>query len=205
MNTGMLLMGRIRNFFKALEPPPQWKPGVIILLGVMVGIAFLLFHASEAHSYLSNQPETCINCHVMYPQYATWAKGSHRERATCAECHVPQDNFVRQYYVKATDGLWHASVFTARAEPQVIKMRARGIGVVQENCIRCHLDLVEMTSLVEVNLDRHQAGEGKVCWDCHRNVPHGTTRSLAATPHSLVQRLPRLTPGWLRNLFSREE
>jgi cytochrome c nitrite reductase small subunit len=67
---------------------------------------------------------------------------------------VPQDNIFRQYYVKATDGLWHATVFTARAEPQVIRMRERGIGVVQENCIRCHLDLVDMTSLVEVSLDR---------------------------------------------------
>ncbi len=198
-------MGKFQNFLKKFEPPPRWKPGVIILLGALTGIAFLIFHASEAHSYLSDRPETCINCHVMYPQYATWAKGSHRERATCAECHVPQDNIIRQYHVKATDGLWHATVFTARAEPQVIQMRQRGVGVVQENCIRCHINLVDMTSLVEVTLDRHLEGEGKVCWDCHRHVPHGTTRSLAATPHSLVPRLPGILPAWLRDLFSRED
>jgi cytochrome c nitrite reductase small subunit len=198
-------MGKFRKLLIRLEPPLQWKPGVIILLGVLTGIAFLVFHASEVQSYLSDSPETCINCHVMYPQYATWAKGSHRERATCAECHVPQDNVFRQYYVKGTDGLWHATIFTARAEPQVIKMHERGIGVVQENCIRCHLDLVDMTSLVEVNLNRHLDGEGKLCWDCHRHVPHGTSRSLAATPHSLVPRLPGIMPGWLRNLFSGQD
>ncbi len=197
-------MGKISRLFRALEPPPGWKPGVIILLGVMVGISLLIFHASEAHSYLSDQPETCINCHVMFPQYATWAKGSHRERATCSECHVPQDNIFRQYYVKATDGFRHARIFTARTEPQVIMIQERGMGVVQENCIRCHLDLLDMTKLVEVDISHHLEGEGKLCWDCHRDVPHGTSRSLAATPHSLVPRLPGILPRWLQDLFSRD-
>ncbi len=192
----------MRRILKALEPPRAWKPAVVILLGVLAGILILIIHASEAHSYLSDEPETCINCHVMYPHYASWAKSSHRETATCQECHMPQDNFVRQYYVKATDGLRHARVFTMRNEPQVLKIERRGIAVVQENCIRCHQDLVEMTRLVEFTGHIHPEDERTRCWDCHRQVPHGMVRSLSSAPFSLVPRLPSILPEWLRRLMS---
>ena len=191
------------RILKALEPPRNWKPAVIVLLGLLTGILLLVFHASEAHSYLSDQPETCINCHVMYPHYASWAKSSHRETATCQECHVPQDNFIRQYYVKGTDGLRHAWVFTMRNEPHVLQIEQRGIGVVQENCIRCHQDLVEMTRLVEFTGRNHRQGERTRCWDCHREVPHGTVRSLSSAPYSLVPRLPSILPEWLERFIAR--
>ncbi len=194
----------IKRLILFLEPPPGWKPAVVILLGVFTGIALLVFHASEAQSYISDKPETCINCHVMYPQYASWAKSSHRETATCAECHVPQDNVLSMYYVKATDGLRHAYVFTARAEPQTIEIKQRGINVVQDNCIRCHQDLVEMTRIVEVTGRNHLEGEGHRCWDCHRDVPHGTVRSLSSAPFSLVPRLPSIMPQWLRDFLGGE-
>ncbi|TVR75209.1 MAG: cytochrome c nitrite reductase small subunit [Marinilabiliales bacterium] len=194
----------IKKLILFLEPPPGWKPAVVILLGVFTGIALLVFHASEAQSYISDKPETCINCHVMYPQYASWAKSSHRETATCAECHVPQDNVFSKYYVKGTDGMRHAYVFTARAEPQTIEIKQRGINVVQDNCIRCHQDLVEMTRLVEVTGRNHLEGEGHRCWDCHRDVPHGTVRSLSSAPYSLVPRLPSIMPQWLRDFLGGE-
>jgi cytochrome c nitrite reductase small subunit len=34
-------------------------------------------HISRAASYLSDEPEVCINCHVMDNAYATWRHGSH--------------------------------------------------------------------------------------------------------------------------------
>ncbi|MFO7924379.1 MAG: cytochrome c nitrite reductase small subunit [Bacteroidales bacterium] len=194
----------IKRILKSLEPPPGWKPAVVILLGVLTGIGLLVFHSSEAHSYISDKPETCINCHVMYPQYASWAKSSHRETATCAECHVPQDNYFSKYYVKGTDGARHSWVFTSRTEPQVIRIKQRGINVVQENCIRCHRELVEMTRIIEVTGENHFEGEGSRCWDCHRNVPHGTVRSLSSSPFSLVPRLPSVMPEWLRNFLKSE-
>ena len=194
----------MRRLLKALEPPPGWKPAVIILLGMLIGISLLVFHASEAHSYISDKPETCINCHVMYPQYASWSKSSHRQTATCSECHVPQDNFFSKYYVKGTDGMRHAYVFTSRTEPQVIRIKQRGTNVVQENCIRCHMDLVDMVSLVEVTGTNHHEGHGSLCWDCHRDVPHGTVRSLSSAPFSLVPRLPTLMPRWLQDFLNRD-
>ncbi len=193
----------MKGLLRILEPPPGWKPAVIILLGVLTGVSLLVFHASEAHSYISDEPETCINCHVMYPQYASWARSSHRERATCAECHVPQDNFFSKYYVKGTDGMRHAYVFTSRTEPQVIQIKQRGINVVQENCKRCHMDLVDMVSIVEVTGMNHHEGRGSLCWDCHRDVPHGTVGGLSSAPFSLVPRLPPILPEWLKTFLTR--
>jgi len=194
----------LKHLFEFILPPRQWRLAVIVTLGILSGIGTLIIHISNASSYLSDAPETCINCHVMYPQYATWAHSSHREVASCNDCHVPQDYFVRTYAFKAMDGLRHSSVFTMRGEPQVIRIKQAGINVVQENCIRCHSNLVDMISIIEVTGHNHKDGKGKRCWDCHRNVPHGEVRSLASTPHSLVPRLPSVLPSWLSKHINKE-
>lgn len=141
----------------------------------------------------------------MYPQYATWMHSSHKEAASCNDCHVPHDNVFRTYYFKAMDGLRHATIFTARAEPQVIQIKKAGINVVQENCIRCHKQLVDMVSVVHVTGDNHRTGTGFRCWDCHRETPHGTVNSLAATPHSLVPRLESVIPAWMEKYFESQD
>ncbi|MDD3744289.1 MAG: cytochrome c nitrite reductase small subunit [Lentimicrobiaceae bacterium] len=188
----------MRKIFKKLRPPGRWELPVIMLLGIFTGLGLLLIRASNAHSYLSDDPETCINCHVMYSQYASWTHSSHREVATCNDCHVPQDNFFRTYYFKASDGLRHATIFTARAEPQVIKIKPAGIGVVQENCIRCHGELLSMVNAITVTGKNHEQGQGSRCWDCHRETPHGTVNSLASFPNALVPGHNSIVPSWLK-------
>lgn len=195
----------MKGLFKKLIPPARWQLPVILLLGVMVGTALFIFKASNAHSYLSDDPETCINCHVMFSEYASWSHSAHREVAVCNDCHVPQDNFFRTYYFKASDGLRHATIFTARAEPQVIQIKKAGIGVVQENCIRCHYDLLSMVNAIQVTGKNHETGEGSRCWDCHRETPHGTVRSLASFPHSLVPQLAPVTPEWINKLIKEKK
>lgn len=198
-------MNRIRRLYYFLLPPSRWRVTVVILAGIFTGILVLVVHISNAVSYLSDEPETCINCHVMYPYFASWDKSSHGDEATCAECHVPQDSFLRKYYVKGTDGMKHATYFTFRWEPQVMQIKERGTAVVQENCIKCHIDMVDMVQLVEVTGDSAEKGEGKLCWDCHREVPHSSVRSLSAAPHALVERLPSALPSWLQNISGRED
>jgi cytochrome c nitrite reductase small subunit len=193
----------MKKLISFLIPPKNWRFTVIILLGIFTGILLLIFRVSLAASYLSDEPKTCINCHVMYPQYASWMKGSHGHVATCSDCHVPQDNFFRKYYFKGSDGLRHATFFTMRWEPQVIQIKNAGISVVQENCIRCHQDLVDMTSLVTVTGSMARMDEGKLCWDCHRETPHGTVKSASAAPHALVERLPSTMPSWLQRFMDK--
>jgi cytochrome c nitrite reductase small subunit len=177
---------------------------VVVLLGIFTGLLFFVIYISQAWSYASDDPKTCVNCHVMYPQYASWAHSSHARCTNCNDCHVPHDNFAAKYFFKAKDGLRHASIFTARAEPQVIQIKQAGIDVVQQNCIRCHVDLVCMTDLVEVTGENTKQGRGHRCWDCHREVPHGTVNSLASYPHALVPLLPSVIPDWLKSYTARD-
>lgn len=79
------------------------------------------------------------------------------------------------YWFKARDGLWHATVFTLRREPQVIQLSPGAVEVVECNCRRCHGEVV-----AELSLRQHAPGDSRR-WDCHREVPPGGARSLSAT------------------------
>jgi cytochrome c nitrite reductase small subunit len=165
---------------------PGWRIPCFLMLGIFAGLGLFVLHISRAASYLSNKPETCMNCHVMTTQYVTWQHSSHGRVATCNDCHVPHTSLPAAYAFKAKDGLWHATVFTMRWEPQVIRLSKGAISVVENNCRRCHWQVVE-----DISLAAHKPGDQR-CWDCHRDVPHGTVRSLSATPGIFQPRLPEV-------------
>lgn len=191
-------IARIIHFFL---PPPEWRLAVALVLGVMSGVGIYIYYVSNAAAYLSNDPETCINCHVMIPQYSTWRKSSHVHVATCMDCHVPHDSFFRKYEFKMKDGMRHATVFTLHAEPQVIRIKEDGKKVVQENCIRCHSAMLEDVSIHDVTYEGWKRGEGKLCWECHRDVPHGTVNSLSSAPYARSPKIKGETPQWLKELL----
>lgn len=190
----------MKNLVRFLFPPRQWRAPAVVVLGMFFGIGLFALYSGNAFSYLSDDPIACINCHVMAPQYATWQRSSHARVATCNDCHVPQDNAIRKYLFKAQDGLRHAGVFTLRLEPQVIRIKDAGAEAVQENCIRCHGTLTERIQAGDVTLSDVHAGNGMLCWQCHREVPHGRVNSLASTPYARVPRLTPIVPEWIENI-----
>ncbi len=193
-------MSRFGNWIRHFVPPPEWQLPVIILLGILTGLGSLALYISNAGSYLSDEPEACMNCHVMAAQYATWRRGSHASSAVCNDCHVPHDNFVKKYAFKAKDGLRHATIFTLRLEPQVIKLNEAAIPVVQINCVRCHVNLVENVSAGSSDGRDPHGGANRLCWDCHRQTPHGRVNSLASAPYARVPRLTPVVPDWIKKL-----
>ncbi len=185
---------------KKILPPGKWKVPVLLLAGIFTGLAVYIFQLSNAPSYLSDRPETCVNCHIMTPQYATWSHSAHRENAHCNDCHVPHNNFVNKYYFKAKDGLRHATVFTLRNEPQVIFIKEEGKEVVHDNCIRCHSALVTDSKLLMKTESYHHYRMERSCTECHREVPHGRVNSLSSTPNARVPLPPSPVPDWLNEL-----
>lgn len=202
---------------KHFLPPPEWQVPVIILLGIFVGMAIFTFRTSRAWSYLSDDPETCMNCHIMAPQFATWSHSSHRGKANCNDCHVPHNNFFNKYYFKAKDGLRHATIFTLRAEPQVIFIKEAGQKVVKDNCVRCHeQQMTCMQCHIKIRPDSDALfGEGedeismlnaefteyhadRLCWDCHRETPHGRVNSISSVPNARVPVPSSAVPGWMK-------
>ncbi|MBM4370574.1 MAG: cytochrome c nitrite reductase small subunit [Deltaproteobacteria bacterium] len=160
--------------------------------GLLLGLGLLAFRVSNADSYLRDDPAACINCHIMTPWYAGWAHSAHRTAATCNDCHVPHENFVRSYAFKALDGMRHATMFTLRLEPQTLKLTAMSSAVVQGNCIRCHEHQV-------MHVDMGPA-RGRRCWDCHRETPHGLAQSLSSTPAARRPELPPAGIHWWRSM-----
>jgi cytochrome c nitrite reductase small subunit len=188
-----------KGFLGSLAPPPGWRLPVAILSGILCGFALTAFFISNASSYISDDPEACINCHIMTPQYSTWFHSSHRENATCNDCHVPHENAVRKYFFKASDGMRHATMFTLRQEPQVIKIKEAGVEVVQNNCIRCHSNTNHSVSIYEVTGKNTKLGKGMLCWDCHREVPHGRVHSEASTMNSIIPGGKTKIPDWIKS------
>lgn len=169
----------------SLIPPKKWRVAAIVLVAIFVGLGIYTIKLSNAVSYLSDDPQACVNCHLMTPQYITWNHSSHREVAHCNDCHVPQDNLFNKFYFKAKDGLYHSSIFTLRAEPQVIKALGPSIEVIQNNCIRCHETQVTDAKMLGFVADHHTNRTERTCWECHREVPHGRVKSLSAVGHQI--------------------
>lgn len=189
---------------KRLLPPPKWRFPVMIVTAIFIGLALYSVYLSKAHSYISDNPQTCVNCHIMSPQYATWSHSSHREVAHCNDCHVPQNNFVNKYYFKAMDGLRHATMFTLRLEPQVIQIKSAGEKAVHNNCVRCHEHLIR-DYRVEASSPMHKAiREGRRCVECHREVPHGRVNSLSSVPFARVPTPESPVPTWMRKLVGNQ-
>lgn len=197
----------MKKIIAFLTPSKGFKIPALIMLGSLVGLSLYALIESKAVSYLSDDPKTCVNCHVMTPQYSTWVKSSHREWATCNDCHVPQDNFAKKYAFKAMDGFNHASAFLLRNEPEVIRMKEAGNEVVQQNCIRCHEDQVTDPKLASMVYKHKDNRTEKKCWTCHQEVPHGSIHSLSSTKYygKIPSEHQESLPDWIKKITQEKE
>ncbi|QWW18898.1 cytochrome c nitrite reductase small subunit [Schaalia sp. 19OD2882] len=149
-------------------------PGSILMvlaafsIGVLAGLAVYTFVYAKGYSYLSSDPNACVNCHVMQEQYDGWVAGHHRHTAVCADCHLPHDNIVNKYYVKAENGFWHGLKFTTGWYPQNIVARPVSLDVTNKACLHCHANIT--------NDIRHSVNSNDPevydCVRCHSGVGH---------------------------------
>ncbi|MBW2467619.1 MAG: cytochrome c nitrite reductase small subunit [Deltaproteobacteria bacterium] len=154
----------------------------------LIGVSAYLVHASRFFTYFTEDPKVCINCHTMNTQYATWQHSSHRERATCVECHLPQESLIDKLLAKSKDGFNHSYAMTFHTyEGRNIRASAGAQKRIQANCIVCHREMVsQMTANDQLYVKGGDTDQiARKCWSCHRNIPHGRARGLNATPDNL--------------------
>lgn len=154
-----------------------WGLVVCALLGAFAGLSGYTFAEAQGWSYLSNNPKACVNCHVMREQYDGWQKTTHHAVATCNDCHVPQD-LVGKYTAKAEHGYRHSKAFTFQDFHEPIRITPADLGIVNDNCRRCHGALV--ADIVSAQ-DAHHASMGSAmggitCTHCHGGIGHGPRR-----------------------------
>ncbi len=156
---------------------------VVAAIGMFAYVAY----ASNMMSYISSDPKVCINCHTMNAQYATWQHSSHRERAICVECHLPQESLIDKMLAKSRDGFKHSVAMTFKTFTNNIRVSDDAAERIQKNCIRCHREMVSQITAASALYQsvKSDALTDRKCWDCHREVPHGRIKSLTAAPDNI--------------------
>ena len=119
---------------------------------------------------------------------------------------VCYENAVKKWTFKGMDGMKHVAAFLTKSEPQVIQAHEASSEVIMNNCIRCHTQLnTEFVKTGKIDYMMSQVGEGKACWDCHRDVPHGGKNSLSGTPGAIVPLPESPVPEWLRKMVNQKD
>lgn len=106
----------------------------------------------------------CGGCHVMEEQVETYLHSAHRLGASCGDCHIPHSLVPGAFY-KAYTGTKDLLGVMLDKDPFHIQTSKIGRDIIQENCLRCHNDLLE-----EVGDTKREGGQ--YCFDCHRSTPH---------------------------------
>ena len=148
-----------------------WRAVVMcVLLGGILGMGGYTFWYAEGLSYFSNDPKSCVKCHVMREHYDNWQRASHHAHAKCNDCHLPHDTFGK-LLAKAENGWCHSKAFTLQDFPETIRIKPKNSRILQANCVRCHQDLVG-------DLIHHGAlgDDSNTCVRCHSAVGHGSPR-----------------------------
>ena len=150
------------------------KVGLLVVAGIVCGLGGLFMYLLRAHTYfVGDNPSACVNLAFYYG-------------------------------FKAMDGLKHTAYFVTHSERQAPMAEALTGQVVMDNCIRCHTQLnQEFVKTGRMGYMQQQREGGKVCWDCHRSVPHGGMNSLMATPNAegVTPLPPSPVPDWLQQMM----
>jgi len=138
---------------------------LVIMLGILSGLGIFTFGYAQGHSYLSNNPAACTNCHVMNDHYDSWLKSSHKHVATCNDCHLSH-NPIGKWVTKADNGFFHSLAFTTGDFPDPLRIKPRNRRVTQNACLHCHQDVVHQMLPPTPQTDMLQ------CVHCHSDVGH---------------------------------
>ena len=154
------------------------------MVGVLFGLGVFTFEYAEGMSYLGTEPETCANCHIMWPRYDSWQRSSHRNVAVCVDCHLPQHGLAK-WISKAEQGYNHSRAFTMQDFPEPILMTPPNRQILQDNCIECHGDLTDQLAAGHPNTVE--------CIHCHSGVGHGERAGLGGPARGAELPTERLT------------
>ena len=137
------------------------RVALLVVAGVMLGLGGFTLVYARGYSYLLDDPNACVNCHIMRDNMSSWTVSSHRT-VTCNGCHTPHE-LMPKYLTKAEHGVAHSWAFTF-GDPQVIRIKQRSLDVVEHNCVQCHDAMTSNLRMVDASPPS--------CVRCHRTVGH---------------------------------
>ncbi len=152
---------------------------VAALGGMFAGAGGFTFVSAKGSAYLSDDPQVCVNCHVMREAYDGWQHASHHAVAACNDCHLSHRNVLAKFAVKASNGYSHSRAFTMQDFAEPIRIKPSNAQVLEENCLRCHGEAVEKITehgTLGISTDPTQKADLYGCVRCHQEVGHGPRR-----------------------------
>jgi len=155
---------------------------VLVLLGVGSALAWAVI---DTVIHATGDYEFCTTCHSHQPIGASYREDIHGGnnpvgfRATCSQCHIPQDNALHYLWVKGVHGVVDPTMELIK-DPYDIdwhgNLERRGEYVYDSGCLGCHRYLLEATEGNRMAFRSHSkyfdAPGERQCVDCHENVGH---------------------------------
>lgn len=136
----------------------------LIIFAGFIFISFCIILLTKLPALGLDGADFCGQCHVMEEQVETYLHSAHRLGAKCGDCHVPHSLVPGATY-KAYTGTKDLIGVIMDKDPYEIHVSPLGKDIIQDNCLRCHGDLLQMVG------DTNRDG-GRFCFDCHRATPH---------------------------------
>jgi cytochrome c-type protein NapC len=179
------LRTKIRDLLS--HPATRFSALGLLVLGCVVGM--MLWVGFDFTLELTNQESFCISCHEMrntpYAELQNTIHFKNRSgvRATCPDCHVPNEMFYKIIAkIEATSDIYHHVLghvdtpqkFEAKREVMAQKVWADMKATDSRNCRNCHsvdsMDPHKQSPASQVMALAMKSGA--TCIDCHKGIAH---------------------------------
>lgn len=134
-----------------------------IIAGVGV-LGFSMMLAIKIPALGLSEASFCGRCHVMDEQVNAYLHSSHANVTNCGDCHSP-DNLVTGSMHSAYTGTRDVYRVLTNTTPPVINATELTKEILQDNCIRCHGEI--MGEIGDTSLNG-----GTNCFECHKSIVH---------------------------------
>lgn len=126
-------------------------------------LLYITFMPGGLYEY-SESAEFCAKCHLHETHYKDFNHSAAHRGQKCVDCHLPNNNKIEHLVWKAIDGNKDLFLFFTGNFSDNPRLSNHGKIVVQNNCVRCHSEVV-----FKMDTERRN------CVDCHRTLKHKTT------------------------------
>lgn len=137
---------------------------ILLWLAALMLLGFCMMLMTKIPALGLSEAGFCGNCHAMDYQVSTYLHSSHAREANCGDCHDPHGLVTGSVYAAYTGSrdVYRVVTNTTPAEIRATEMSKK---ILQENCLRCHSDIMRDVG------DTRQNG-GVYCFQCHRGIVH---------------------------------
>ncbi|NLB87748.1 MAG: cytochrome C nitrite reductase [Syntrophomonadaceae bacterium] len=134
------------------------------IIAGLVALSFGMMLLIKSPALGLSEASFCGQCHAMDEQVNTYLHSSHANVTNCGDCHSP-DNLVIGSIHSAYTGARDVYRVVTNTTPPVITATDLTRDILQDNCIRCHGEIIG-------NIGDTSQNGGTNCFECHQSIVH---------------------------------